>query len=117
MRLIFLAALALFSGCATVSHEERGALLAAPVNCATADTDLAALEAAMPSRRERARSVVQSVTPIGAVSGAVTGNYDERLEVLTGATEDQLSARVVEIKSECGIANPVEADTEEELTQ
>lgn len=117
MRLALVAGLALLSGCATASHGEREALLAAPVNCATAETDLAALEAAMPSRRERARSAVQSVTPIGAVGGAVTGTYDERLEVLTGATEDQLSARINEITSECDIASSAEAGAEVEVMQ
>lgn len=97
----------LLAGCATAKHSERDTLLAAPVNCATAETDIAALEAAMPSRRERVRSAVQSATPVGAVKGVVTGTYDDRVAVLTGATEEELSARINEIRSECGIADTV----------
>lgn len=111
MKLAPLALIALLAGCSTTSHEEREALLAAPVNCATAEADLAALEAAMPSRRERARSAAQSVTPVGAVKGAVTGTYDEQLEVLTGATEEQLAARIQEIETECGIASAADEGT------
>lgn len=117
MRFVPVAAIMLLGACATVSHEEREALLAAPVNCATAEADLAALEAAMPSRRERARSAVQSVTPVGAVRGAVTGTYDDRLEVLTGATEEQLSARINAIETECGIASAADVGAEQEVTQ
>lgn len=117
MRLLFIAGLALLSGCATAGYGEREALLAAPVNCATAETDLAALEAAMPSRRERARAAVQSVTPVGAVSGAVTGTYDDRLEVLSGATEEQLSARIDEIKSQCGTADEAKPATQKDVSK
>lgn len=117
MRLASIAALFLFAGCASASHGEREALLAAPINCATAETDIAALTAAMPSRRERARSVVQTVTPVGAVGGVVTGTYDERLGVLTGDIEDEMSARINAIQSECGIAGADEAATEQEETQ
>lgn len=96
------------AGCATGSQKEREALLAAPVNCATASSDIAALEAAKPSRREKVRSAVQSATPVGAVKGVVTGTYDDGVSVLTGATEEELSARINEIRSECGIAETVE---------
>ncbi len=114
MRFAPIVLLGLLVGCATASHDEREALLAAPVNCDTAETDLAALDAAMPSRWERARSAVQSVTPVGAVKGAVTGTYDEQFEVLTGATEDQLAARINEIETECGIASTAAAGTKKE---
>lgn len=115
MRLASIGALAFLAGCATASHAEREALLAAPIDCATAQTDIAALEAAMPSRRERARSAVQSVTPVGAVGGVVTGSYDDRLAVLTGSTEEELSARIQAIQSECAIGDGTEAGQQQEL--
>ncbi len=110
MKLASISLLAVLAGCATTSHAERETLLAAPINCATAQTDIAALEAAMPSRRERARSAVQSVTPVGAVGGVVTGTYDERLGVLTGGAEEELSARIAAIQSECTIADATAPD-------
>ncbi|WP_213271895.1 hypothetical protein [Hyphomonas sp.] len=105
MKLASISLLAVLAGCATASHADRETLLAAPINCATAQTDIAALEAAMPSRGERARSAVQSVTPVGAIGGVVSGTYDERLGVLTGATEEELSARIEAIQSECTLAD------------
>ncbi|MEL7471623.1 MAG: hypothetical protein AAFN27_24480 [Pseudomonadota bacterium] len=103
------AALSAFAlaGCAsTAIYDERESLLAEPVDCAVAEQDIADLEAAMPSRRERALSVVQSVTPIGAASGVVRGSYRDRAAVLTGRTEDELSARIEEIQQTCGIEQP-----------
>ncbi|MEL6472500.1 MAG: hypothetical protein AAFQ21_00315 [Pseudomonadota bacterium] len=100
--------LAMLGGCATASHDERSALLNQPITCATAEADIAALEAALPSRGERARSVVQSVTPVGVATGVVTGSYSDRASVLTGATEDELRTRIDEIETACGLAD---ADT------
>jgi hypothetical protein len=110
MKLASISLLAVLAGCATASNADRETLLVAPINCATAQTDIAALEAAMPSRRERARSAIQSVTPVGAVGGVVTGTYDERLGVLTGGTEEELSARIAAIQSECTIADATASD-------
>jgi len=94
----------LLAGCAsTAVYEERESLLAEPVDCEVAEQDIADLEAAMPSRRERALSVVQTVTPIGAASGVVRGSYRDRAAVLTGRTEDELSARIEEIQQTCGV--------------
>ena len=94
----------LFAGCvSTAIYDERESLLAEPVDCAVAEQDIADLEAAKPSRRERALSVVQSVTPIGAASGVVRGSYRDRASVLTGRTESELSARIEEIRQTCGV--------------
>ncbi|MEL6569343.1 MAG: hypothetical protein AAFQ22_13065 [Pseudomonadota bacterium] len=104
MKILPMSLVALLAACATASHGERQALLAEPVSCATAEEDLAALEAALPSPGERARSAVQSVTPVGAASGVVSGDYDERVDVLTGRTSQDLIARMDEIRSTCGLA-------------
>lgn len=113
MKLFPFAVMALIAGCATVSHDERASLLAEPVNCETAEADIAALEAAMPSRGERAKSVVQTVTPIGAVTGVVTGSYKDRASVLTGRTEGELNARIEEIQAKCGLSKSA-ADARDE---
>lgn len=100
----------LLAGCASNAvHDERESLLAEPIDCAVAEQDIADLEAAMPSRGERALSVVQTVTPIGAASGVVRGSYRDRAAVLTGRTEDELSARIDEITRTCGL-EPADAD-------
>ena len=91
-------------GCATASHSERAALLEQPVDCETADEQIAALEAAMPSRTERARSVARTMTPVGAATGVATGSYDERFAVLTGRTQAELAARIEDVKETCGLS-------------
>ena len=112
MKLVPIALAALLVGCATSSHDERASLLAEPVNCESAEADIAALEAAMPSRRERALSAVQTVTPVGAVSGVATGSYRDRASVLTGRTQGELNARIEEIETTCGISREDVAATE-----
>jgi hypothetical protein len=104
MKLALLALTVLIVGCATASHHERASLLAEPVNCEAAEADIAALEAAMPSRGERAKSVVQTVTPVGAVTGVVTGTYKDRAAVLTGRTQGELTARIEDIEATCGLS-------------
>ncbi|MEO0982834.1 MAG: hypothetical protein AAFX03_09315 [Pseudomonadota bacterium] len=104
MKPLAIAMLAVLGGCATASHDERSGLLDQPITCATAEEDLAALEAALPSRGERARSAVQSVTPVGVATGVVTGSYGDRVSVLTGAAEDELRTRMDEIETTCGLA-------------
>jgi len=110
----YLAALStlLLAGCTTTIYAERESLLAEPVDCEVAEQDIADLEAAMPSRRERALSAVQTVTPIGAASGIVRGSYRDRASVLTGRTEDELSARIEEIRGTCGLEPSEESSTE-----
>ena len=109
MKLAPLFLIALLAGCATAKHDERASLLAQPVNCETAQEDIAALEAAMPSRGERAGSVLRTVTPVGAVSGVATGSYRDRAAVLTGRTKEELAARISEIRAACGIPQAAEA--------
>jgi len=112
MKLVPFALAALLVGCATTIHDERASLLAEPVNCEAAEADIAALEAAMPSRGERALSAVQTVTPIGAVSGIATGSYRDRASVLSGRTQRELNARIEEIETACGISREDVAVTE-----
>lgn len=98
-----MALLTMLAGCATASHGERSALLAEPINCTTAEEDIAALDSALPSRGERARSVVQTVTPVGVATGVATGSYGDRAGVLSGATEKDLRARIDEIAATCNV--------------
>lgn len=111
MRLTPLLFVTLVAGCATSIHAERESLLADPIDCASAEADIAALEAAMPTRRERARSAVQSVTPVGVVSGVATGTYRDRTAVLTGRTEEELTARITDIENSCDLSEDEDTAT------
>ena len=112
MRLATLALCMIVAGCATTVHDERDSLLAEPIDCSVAAEDIAALEAAMPTRRERALSAVQSVTPVGVVTGVLRGSYRDRAAVLTGRTEDELQARIDDIEETCGPVETPIADQE-----
>jgi len=103
MQYVLVAIALALAGCASSNIETRKSLLAEPVNCPNAKEDIAALEAAMPSKGERARSALQTATPIGALAGVVTGSYRDRAAVLTGRTQDELQARIKEIQVTCGI--------------
>lgn len=110
MRIALLASLLLLAGCASQIHEERRSLLADPVDCDEAEADIAALEAATPTRIERARSAVQSVTPVGAASGVASGTYKDRAAVLSGRTQRELEARIEEIRETCGLGDDASGD-------
>lgn len=107
MKILILCVVVLPAGCASASHADRAALLNAPIDCMTAETDLAALEAAEPSGGERARSILQSVTPVGLVTGAVSGSYRDRAAVATGKTQNDIEDRIAEIKKSCDGAGSV----------
>jgi len=99
------------AGCATTVQEERESLLAEPINCEVAEEDIAALEAVKPSRRERARSAMQTATPLGALTSVVQGSYRDRASVLLGRTDEELDARIAEIEQNCGVSASDYADT------
>ena len=104
MKFMPLLLIAVLAGCASAKNEQRASLLAQPVKCETAQQDIAALEAAMPSRGERAGAVLRTATPVGAVAGVASGSYRDGAAVLTGRTKDELEARINEIKTACVIA-------------
>jgi DNA-binding helix-hairpin-helix protein with protein kinase domain len=85
----------LITACATTSHSERESLLSQEIACTQAEEDIAQLEAVLPTRRELAKSTVQSVTPIGVINVAASGSYKDRVAVLTGSiTAESFSASV-----------------------
>lgn len=92
-------------GCATASHDERAELLEKPVNCDTADEDIIELAEALPSGSERAKSIFQSVTPVGLATGVLKRENKDKLKVATGKTERDLEGRINEIEQTCGLAS------------
>ena len=77
--------------------------LAAPVNCATAEGDLRALEAEKVSTGKKILEGVSAITPIGLVAGAATGTEGEKMQVASGDYNNMLDQKIAEIKSTCGI--------------
>ncbi|MEO1364598.1 MAG: hypothetical protein AAFU86_12590 [Pseudomonadota bacterium] len=102
-------AVGLVAGCAQTTQSERADLLDRPIDCATADLDIAALEAAIPGAGERAAAGVRLVVPVSRIAGRVTGQLDERREIASGRTEEDLRARIAEIKAACPDASASDA--------
>ncbi len=108
--IIALLAVGLVAGCAQTTQSARADLLDRPIDCAMADVDVVALEAAIPGAGERAAAGVRLVVPVARIAGRVTGKLDDRREIASGRTEDDLRARIAEIEAACpnaGASNPV----------
>lgn len=107
---VALAAVAAVAGCANATQSERADLLDRPIDCAVADIDIAALESAIPGAAERAAAGVRLVVPVARIAGRITGQLDDRREIASGRTEEELRARIAEIQAACpsaGAANSV----------
>jgi hypothetical protein len=102
---VALIAVGAVAGCAQTTQSERADLLDRPIDCASADVDIAALEAAIPGSRERAAAGVRLVVPVSRIAGRVTGQLEERREIASGRTEEDLRARIAEIEAACPNAN------------
>lgn len=77
--------------------------LKAPVNCATGERDIKILQNEKDSVAERVAIGATSVTPAGAALGILTMTEDDKLEVAVGEYNEQLDAKIAEIKRECGL--------------
>ncbi len=75
----------------------------ARVNCATARGDIRVLEAEKAHVAERILEGATAITPAGAVVGILTGTEGTKLEVAIGTYNEQIDARITEIKSTCGL--------------
>ena len=98
---VTLIAVAILAGCTSQVQQERSALLAKPINCATAADDISALSGVIPGSGERLSSGVRLVLPASLVTGAATGQLGTRSDVASGTTEDQIRARIAEIDAQC----------------
>lgn len=107
--IIAMLAIGVVAGCAQTTRTERADLLDSPIDCATADLDIAALEAAIPGAGERAAAGVRLVLPVSRIAGRVTGQLDERREIASGRTEEDLRARIAEIEAACPDARASDA--------
>jgi hypothetical protein len=74
-----------------------------PVNCATAQGDIAMLQKEKVSAAQQAATGVSTIAPIGAVAGFLTGTEGEKAQVSTGDYNKALDQAIARIKSTCGI--------------
>jgi hypothetical protein len=90
-------------GCARSIPEEVKAEMAKPVDCSTAEQDIATLEAEKASAAEQVSAGARSVVPIAAVAGLLRGDTKDRAAVASGKYNEQLEAKIAEIKQKCGL--------------
>jgi len=102
-------AVGLVAGCAQTTQSDRADLLDQPIDCTTADIDIAALEAAIPGASERAAAGLRLIVPVARIAGRVTGQLDDRREIASGRTEEQLRTRIAEIEAACPDASAAHA--------
>jgi hypothetical protein len=77
--------------------------VAAPVNCATAEGDLRALQAEKVSTGKMIADGVTAITPIGLVAGAAQGTEKGKLQIASGQYNEMIDQKIVQIKTACGI--------------
>ena len=76
---------------------------AAPVNCATAESDLKTLQSEKVSTAKQIADGVTAITPIGLVAGTATGTEKGKLQIASGDYNQMIDQKIVQIKSTCGL--------------
>lgn len=88
-------------GCATATPAERDALIVASIDCTEPEVSIETLTDARPSSAERARSLLQTLTPVGLVTGMVSGQADDRAKVALGSTNREIDQKIQAIEESC----------------
>jgi len=91
------------AGCAPPITQEAKEDLQRPVNCATAQDDIALLQSEKANVNQQMLSGVTSMIPAAAVMGLLTGRQQDREEVLTGEYNDRINQKIYEIRNTCGV--------------
>jgi hypothetical protein len=91
--------------CESISPEAKRAL-DKPVNCSSARTDMATLEAERASSAKQLSAGVASVMPVSAVVNILRGKYSDGLQVATGTYNADIEKKQLQISSACGVALP-----------
>jgi hypothetical protein len=88
--------------CHTISKEAKTEL-AKPVDCSTAEQDIAILQKEKASVEKMMFDGVTAVAPAGAVLNILTLQEKDKLEVATGVYNHHISEKIKEIKQTCGL--------------
>ncbi len=96
-------AVVLALGCARSISNQAKQDLAAPVDCDTAEQDIATLESEKASVGKQASSGVRSIVPAAAVVGILRRDTKDRAKVASGAYNRELQAKIDEIEQQCSL--------------
>jgi hypothetical protein len=100
--LVALCSLILLPACRAIPKEAK-IELAKPVDCATADQDIAILKSEKASVEKMFLDGVTAVVPAGAVLSLLTLQEKDKLEVAVGEYNHKLKRKIEEIQQTCGI--------------
>jgi len=88
-------------GCSPVSKEAKQDL-AKPINCATAEGDIRALNSEKAHVGREIAAGVEAIVPVSLVVNTATGKEGEQFKVATGDYNKMLDQKIAEIKAKCG---------------
>jgi len=91
------------SGCAPPITQEAKQDLQRPINCTTAQDDIAVLQSEKSNVNQQMLAGVTSMVPAAAVMGLLTGRQEDREEVLTGQYNDMIDEKINGIRTTCGL--------------
>ena len=94
--------LAIFLSACAIGQKKVEKELKSPINCATAEGDIRALEHEKAHVAQQIAEGVMAIVPISLVVGIVTGTEGTKLKVATGEYNKMIDKRIAEIKTECG---------------
>ena len=103
-----LGTLLLLGACSPISEKAKEEI-AKPINCPTAEQDIAVLESERASVLDRLASGAQFVVPVAVAvnilqTGAGSGDVvDDKNAVAGGDYNEQIDAKIKEIKDTCGL--------------
>jgi len=100
--LMVVGAMVLTTGCAK-KYQKVEAQMKMPINCATAEGDIRMLMHEKAHVEDQIAQGVSAIFPAGAVVGVATGTEGTKMKVASGDYNKMIDARIMEIKSHCGI--------------
>ncbi|MEZ5572514.1 MAG: hypothetical protein R3E64_10880 [Halioglobus sp.] len=98
--------LALIAGCsaqAPAPEAQVQANLAAPIDCATAATDIQNLTSEKARTSQEIEDGASSIIPIGAVAHLFGGSESQSLEIGTGEYNKKLDEKIAQIRLQCNV--------------
>ena len=102
LMLVILTSLILLPACRAIFKQAEEDL-DKPINCDTAEQDIATLRSEKASVEKRIAEGVTAVVPTSAVLGILTLQEDDKIEVATGIYNSMLEEKIDEIQITCGL--------------
>lgn len=87
----------------TSQSEQVEQIEASPVNCETAEQDLALLASERKRAEDSKATSLTALSPVGALIGIAKGTQDEKLEILSGDYIEKIDQKSAEIKKTCNL--------------